>query len=174
MPKSIDRYKYLIKYTYLWRKIRHGEIPCHHYLFRFFFGFVSGAMRFGPTEGSIEKPSISLVNSSPVRQRASAAFLGHWKRPSESRIYNRTYLSPVQSNPLTRSSLVPQNKNKVSFSNVSMPYRRLTKVDNPSIPLRRSDLPTASMIFEKVSPSLVSMPYYPQDRRELSFVYRTT
>ena len=157
MYKSIDSYKYFLKYTYLSRKIRHGKLPCHHYLFRFCFGSVLGTTRFGPTDGSIEYPSISLMNSSPVRCLASAAVLGHWKRPSASRMYNKTYRSPVHNNPLIRSSLVPQNRNKVSFSNGSMPYFRLINVDKPSIPLRRSDLPTASTIFEKVTPSLVNM-----------------
>lgn len=130
---------------------------CHHYLFHLLLGSFTRGIRLGPTEGSMEKPSISLLNSSVVMLLASCAVLGHRKHPSASRIYRRMNLSPIQSSPLIRSRLVPQNKNKVSFSNGSRPYLNLTIAASPSIPLRRSDLPVARMSLEKVKPFSVSI-----------------
>lgn len=101
----------------------------------------------GLAEESMEKPSISLLNSSVVMLLASCAVLGHWKHPSASRIYRRMNLSPAHNNPLSRSRLTPQKRNKVSFSNGSSPYLSFTMAASPSIPLRRSDLPTASIVF---------------------------
>lgn len=128
--------------TYLsFRKTRAWVLPCHHYLFRLLLGSFTGGTRLGPTEGSMEKPSISLLNSSGVMLLASCTVPGHWKHPSASLMYRRMNLSPVHKIPLIRSRLVPQNRNKVSFSNGSSPYFNLTMAASPSIPFRRSHLP---------------------------------
>lgn len=141
------------------------------YRFLSFLGLVSpvGCL-LEPMLGSMEKPSISLLNSSGERLLASSSVAGHWNLPSTSRMYNRINRSPSHNNPLMRSFLVPQNRNRVPFSRGSSPYLKRMAADRPSIPILMSVLPTAIRHRLNVRPSALSMGHLTYYRSECILV----
>ena len=60
--------------------------------------------------GVTVSPSISQRNCCGVRRRTSSVLLGHWKRLSESLLYNRSHPSPSHPSPLMRSVRRPQKR----------------------------------------------------------------
>ncbi len=60
--------------------------------------------------GVTVSPSISQRNCCCVSRRTSSGLRGHWKRLSESLLYNRSHPSSSHTSPLMRSDRLPQKR----------------------------------------------------------------
>ena len=94
---------------------------------------------------SIERPSISHLNSCHVTGLHSESLRGHWNLPFSRRLYRRTNPSPSQRSAFRRSHFLPQNRNSAGWKGSSMNCC-WTIAARPSMDLRISVYPVATYI----------------------------